>query len=172
MRNAVIVICIVGIIIAGVILFPKGEKNEVTNTKVEPPQMTKIQLKGRTIECELKNYTTDGRIGVTVHYVLSDTNSTVVNVFFKNITDDVQPLNLKDVFVEDRARNILPLEDYEIVWQTSNVLDKNLNSLDPKEGVRVNYHFKKSEKLLKYFAFRNIYYNSFEYTIWKVKIVY
>ena len=172
MRNAAIVTCIIALVVIEVIFFPRGEKNETDDIKIEPPQTTKMQLKGKTIECELKNYTTDGRIGVTVHCVLSDTNSTVVSVFFKNITDTIQPLNLKDVFVEDRAKNILPLEDYEITWQTFNVLDKNLNSLGPKEGVRVNYYFKKSEKLLKYFAFRNVYYSSFEYTIWKVKIIY
>ena len=172
MRNTIIVICVIALVLLGFLFFPRGGKDTTPETKILPPQTTKPQLKGRTIECEMKKYTDDGRIGITVHYVTQDANSTIVNVFFKNISEKRQPINLKDVYLEDRAKNILPLKRYKITWHTSNILDTEIHFLDPGEGVRVDYYFKKTEKLLRYFAFRNIYYENFEYTIWKVKIIY
>ncbi len=173
MRNAVILtICIAALIVVGLLFFPETPETTTNSTKTEPPQETKVQLEGKRIECELKDYTDDGRIGVTTHYTFTETNSTGMNVFFKNISDITRPITLTDVFIEDRGGNVLALKKYEIIWRTSSQIPDEPSSLGPGEGVRVNYYFEKSEKLLNYFFFRNIYYDTYEYTVWKVKIVY
>ncbi|MEA1993855.1 MAG: hypothetical protein U9N35_05610 [Euryarchaeota archaeon] len=173
MKNAVItVICIMALIAAAIFLFPGDNINKENSTETEPPQTTKVHLEGKRIECKLKDYTNDGKIGVTVHTVSTEANSTIVNAFFRNISDETQPLNLNNVFIEDRGGNILSFKKYEIIWRTTENMAEDLSSLDPEEGVRVNYYFEKTEKLLEYFAFRNVYYEKSEYTVWRIKITY
>lgn len=89
--------------------------------------------------------------------------------------DEILVITEKGIMIRIKAKDISIIgrntQGVRVIRvENDSVVD--IAKIDPKEGVRVNYHFKKSEKLLKYFAFRNIYYNSFEYTIWKVKIVY
>ncbi|MCD6127324.1 MAG: hypothetical protein J7J21_02980 [Methanomicrobia archaeon] len=153
-----------------------------TTTPPPPPLETKEKIKWvqNSIEGEMGEYTSDGRIGVQVRKIYNPTGynpeespSTAVEVLFENRTDTPQSFNLKKIYLFDKGG-----EKYKVQWIRLIMVSfeaenfETIKEIPPKNGLRVIFYFETLKRMPDYITFENYYYGDLESTVWKIKVRY